>query len=105
MKSRNICSECNGTGYTHNGHLQICNACYGLGKPYRQDNFLIQRRREANIVILILGFMLAALILSTGQLKMKWVLIVVGVYMWIMMGSIASFFASIPARIRHIIVH
>jgi protein involved in temperature-dependent protein secretion len=51
-----------------------------------------------------MGFMLAALILSTGQLKMKWVLIVVGVYMWIMMGSIASFFASIPARIRHIIV-
>jgi protein involved in temperature-dependent protein secretion len=48
--------------------------------------------------------MLAALILSTGQLKMKWVLIVVGVYLWIMMGSIASFFASIPARIRHKIV-
>ena len=48
--------------------------------------------------------MLAALILSTGQLKMKWVLIVVGIYMWIVMGSIASFFASIPTRLMHKIV-
>lgn len=77
----------------------------GVGRFYNPGGLTSGKLdfRRTNAVILILGMLLVALVMASGQLKFRWLLAVGMVYLWTIFGNIGLFFISIGTGLWNII--
>ena len=57
------------------------------------------RLKSANKILLLLAMFLFALIVSSGQIRLKWLLIIAAYYAWAVVEGIGLFFVYLASRI------
>ena len=82
----------------------MCSNCYGVGKffltrvPSPDEQKMVS---GANRAILIFGILILAIMLSTGQLKIRWFFVILGTYLWVYFSYVGSFFIYAGLKIGH----
>ncbi|MEM0155834.1 MAG: hypothetical protein QW597_04440 [Thermoplasmataceae archaeon] len=100
MSGKDICEECNGTGYSGPNGSDICNSCMGLGSRYRVLHGIFSNEDKTSrfgfVAMILLGMVIMAIFSSTGQIRVRWILRLTGFYILILMAGLMYNIISIP---------
>jgi hypothetical protein len=104
LSDSSLCRECGGKGYLDDGK-KICENCFGLGKLYLRPSKSgedLKMARSSTIALLLVGLVITAMLLSTGQVKLRWIFIVAFTFIWTYIAYSVSFLVNYGIKFGHL---
>lgn len=100
------CADCHGSGYMDTEHPDICPSCMGVGRFYEVSTGSIHKvdLRRTNIILLLIGMILVSLVMASGQIRVRILIMVIAMYIWATMLSVEAFFIHVGKVLSRIFI-
>jgi hypothetical protein len=101
------CQECHGSGFKGMSN-DICDKCYGVGRFYirpvlrPEDEKIV---KSANRAIMVFAVLILAVMLYSGQIKLRWLLGVAVTFLWMYLYYAGSVIMYTGIKIGRFVIH